>query len=270
MAEQARARQSWLDAAARAWREDPSIVAAWLWGSEGRGAADPLSDFDVFVILTDEEALDDVESRFHELGEVLWAREVPYNAPEAGRYFTVGYPGPVLPVTVDWYWQSAGHAVIGSDTRVLVEKAPIARTDTPTFDLFPNVRDAVAYRQPDDPRAQLEGQLVWFWFMYGPLSKAAARGKVDTVADHIPLLDAVLAMASSRVGVEHQQAPGGDVVAAIRLIADRMTALDSRLAADGIAIPAGDRRRGLEALTVAEALIADGWTPIGGRNGPRV
>lgn len=261
MAEQARARRSWLDAATREWREDPSVVAAWLWGSEGRGTADALSDFDLFVVLADAVALDDVESRFEERGEVLWAREVPYNAPEAGRYFTVGYSGPVLPVVVDWYWQPASHAVMGDDTRVLFENAPIARANAPTFELFPNVRDAVPYPQPDDPREQLEGQLVWFWFMFGPLSKSAARGKLDTISQHIPLLDAVLAMASGHVGVEHQPLPGADVVGTIRVLADRMTALDARLAADGISVPDDERRSGLVALTVAEALIADRWTP---------
>jgi predicted nucleotidyltransferase len=264
MAEQARARRSWLEAAARTWQEDPTVVAAWLWGSEGRGTADALSDFDLFVVLADDEPLDDVEARFEEVGEVLWAREVPYNAPEAGRYFTVGYLGPVLPVAVDWYWQSAAHAVIGEDTRVLVEKAPIPRANTPTFDLFPNVRDAVPYRELDDPRAQLEAQLVWFWFMYGPLSKSAARGKLDTVAEHVPMLDAVLATASGHVGVEHQPPPGGDVLGAMRLLADQMNALDALLAAEGVAIPEEERRRGRKALTVAEALIADGWTPRAG------
>lgn len=261
MAEQARARRSWLDSAARAWRDDPSVVAAWLWGSEGRGTADALSDYDLFVVLANESSLDGVDARFEAFGEVLWAREVPYNAPEAGRYFTVGYPGPVLPVAVDWYWQPSSHAVIGGDTRVLFEKTPLAHASTPTFELFPNVRDAVPFPQPDDPREQLEGLLVWFWFMFGPLSKSAARGKVDSLAEQIPLLEGVLAIASRHVNVEHHPVSAGDPVGAVRVLADRMTALDSRLATHGIVVPEAERQLGREAWAVAEGLIADGWTP---------
>ena len=102
-----------------------------------------------------------------------------YNAPSGGRYFSVGYPGPLQPLSIDWYWQPQAHAAIGSDTRILVEKQRIPRVPATTFETFPNVRDAVPYRRPEDPRERLEGVLQWFWFMFGPLSKQLARGQQD-------------------------------------------------------------------------------------------
>lgn len=87
--QQATARREWLDDAVQRWVDDDEVVGAWLWGSEGVGTADELSDFDLFVILGDDMSLGGVEDRFAAFGEVLRVREVPYNAPEGGRYFSV-------------------------------------------------------------------------------------------------------------------------------------------------------------------------------------
>jgi hypothetical protein len=252
LAQQLEARQAWLTSAVRKWTDDPNVVGAWLWGSEGAGTADALSDFDLFVVLSDTSPIDDVDARFESFGDVLWAREVAYNAPEAGRYFTVGYPGPLQPIAIDWYWQPASHAMIGTDTRVLVEKSLLPRAAAPTFSLFPNVRDEVPYQHPEDARERLEGQLVWFWFMFGPLSKWAARGQ-----HALPTLDAVLGMAELHVAADHQQLPPADPLASWRTVAERMTAIGSRLSASGVAVPEDERARGLEALALAESLGID-------------
>lgn len=69
------------------WSTDARVVGAWLWGSEGTGTADALSDFDLFVVLADggsPEGLDNVETWFPQYGEVLWLREVPFDAPIGG------------------------------------------------------------------------------------------------------------------------------------------------------------------------------------------
>ena len=232
-------------------------MAAWLWGSGGVGTADALSDFDLFVVLSEASSIDDVDVRFDDFGEVLWAREVPYNAPEAGRYYTVGYPGPLQPIAVDWYWQPASHAVIGSDTRVLVEKSPMVRSDAPTFSLFPNVRDEVPYQHPEDPRERLESLLMWFWSMFGPLSKWAARGQQDRVAEQLPMLDGVLAIAEDHLSVHHHQLDTSNPLAAWRAVAEQMTALDSRLLDSGVAVPEAERSHGLAALALAESLLSD-------------
>jgi len=259
LADQAATRQSWLDAAVQAWRHDPTVVAAWLWGSEAAGTADVLSDFDLFVILDDECDLAGIDARFADHGEVLWSREVSYNAPEGGRYFTVGYPGPLQPVVIDWYWQPAADAQLGTDTRLLFAKRPLTHAAAPTFALFPNVRDAVPFAQPEDPRERVEGLVVWFWSMFGPLSKKLARRQDDELVEALPMLDGALALAADHIGAEHQPLRDVAGTTSLRLLADRMEALVPALAAAGISDPVPERVHGLDALDTAEALRAEGW-----------
>jgi predicted nucleotidyltransferase len=256
--EQATARRHWLDKATRVWAADPTVVAAWLWGSEGRGTADVLSDFDLFVVLADDVALDGIELRFAELGDVVWSREVLYNAPAGGRYFSVGYPVPLQPITVDWYWQPHTYAAVGLDTRVLIERQPLPRMNASTFETFPNVRDAVPYQQPEDPRVRLEGVLAWFWFMFGPLSKKIARGQHEQLREQLPLLDGAIAVASHHAGIDHQPCAITGDVSDLRSLADRMLELQPLLDVD---VPKEHIRSGLNMLALAEGLIAEGWTP---------
>jgi len=231
-------------------------------GSEGAGTADALSDFDLFVVLADEVSLDGVEQRLDDFGDVLWRREVPYNAPAGGRYFSVGYPGPLQPASIDWYWQPHAHAVVARDTRILVEKQRLPRVPDATFETFPNVRDAVPYQQPDDPRERLEGVLRWFWLMFGPLSKKVARRQRDQLLEQGPLLDGAVALAASYAGRRHEPLAATGQVADLRALAERMLEIHPAL---DIAVPEEDTRAALAMIAAAEGLVAEGWTPSSAR-----
>lgn len=261
-AEQERARAAWLKAAVERWAHDDDVAAVWLWGSEGLGTADALSDFDLFVALRDHVALENVGTRIRQVGEPLRVREVPHNAPEAGRYFSVGYPGPLQPIVVDWYWQPASRALIGTDTRILLEKAPLPRAGEPTFRLFPNVRDEVRYQHPDDPAERLEGLLDWFWGMYGPITKKAARGQHGAVEQQSAQLRGVISLAAAHVGVD---APPADAQSpsVLREMADTMRSLHLSLSAHGVAVP--DTSDAYQLLAMLDGLTAEGWSSTGGR-----
>ncbi|MEO6597049.1 MAG: hypothetical protein ABIP94_20075 [Planctomycetota bacterium] len=183
---------------------------------------------------------------------------MPYNAPAGGRYFSVGYPGPLQPVSIDWYWQPRTQARIGLDTRVLIEKHPIPRIRASTFETFPNVRDAVPFQPPEDPRERLEGALTWFWFMFGPLSKKVARGHRDQLLEQVPLLDGAVALAAQEAGLDHTPITATGGASDLRALADRMLALQPMLDVD---VPDEHTRTALEMLALAEGLLAEGWVP---------
>lgn len=233
------------------------MVAAWLWGSAGRGDADVLSDLDLFVSVADRSAIDTVDDRFDSFGEVLWCREVPYNAPAEGRYFTVGYPAAVEPLPIDWYWQPAAVATIGTDTRVLIEKSPLPRVVVDTFATFTPMEDRPS-PHPEDPVERLEGLLVWFWSMYGSLAKKIARGHVDQAAEQVLLLDGVLALALDHIGERHAPISGAPL-AALQVLADRMEAIHPALESAGLALP--DTAKARDSLGLAVDLVSAGWRP---------
>jgi hypothetical protein len=110
---------------------------------------------------------------------------VPYNAPPAGRYFTVGYPAAAEPLPIDWYWQLADVAAIASDTLVLFEKSPLRRVALETFATFTPMNERPS-PHPDDPVERLEGLLVWFWSMCGPMAKKIARGRPGHTGHGLP------------------------------------------------------------------------------------
>ncbi|MGH9277325.1 MAG: hypothetical protein ACRD12_04370 [Acidimicrobiales bacterium] len=222
-----------------------------------------MSDYDLFVALSDSaahEQLELVDSWFPRYGQVLWSRESQYNAPTGGRYFTVGFPAPLVPLGIDWYWQPDAFVQVGSDTRILVEKRPLSRVATPTFQLFPNVRTKTAFVHPDDPRERLEGRLRWFWSMYGAVSKWAARGQDARVTRELPQLIAVVDLAADYASSQTTAIGGADrPLAVLRHLADEMTKLHPRLENAGVQVPETDTA--WTWLLLAEALRTDGWDP---------
>ncbi|MFZ1399083.1 MAG: nucleotidyltransferase domain-containing protein, partial [Candidatus Promineifilaceae bacterium] len=73
---------------------DPRVMAAWLFGSLGRGDADELSDIDIFVVVTDECLQDVVTQRQQfvtQIGNIVFFVEAPQNAPQDGGYLMAYY-----------------------------------------------------------------------------------------------------------------------------------------------------------------------------------
>nr|MBA2285799.1 nucleotidyltransferase domain-containing protein [Ktedonobacteraceae bacterium] len=92
---------------------DQRVVAAWLFGSRGRGTSDALSDLDVWVIVRDEfieVASAERESFVAQCGSPVLVLEAPQNAPAGGAYLMALYPGQAGVQQVDWYWQRQGDA----------------------------------------------------------------------------------------------------------------------------------------------------------------
>src|SRR5215472_20059 len=101
-------REALLQSVIKMLEQDARVVAAWLFGSLGRGEGDGLSDLDVWVVTADE------YSRFVHAGRQdfvahlappLLVLEAPQNAPEHGAYLLTLYPGQAGPHQIDWYWQ---------------------------------------------------------------------------------------------------------------------------------------------------------------------
>ena len=255
LGERERDRDRWLRRAVHLLERDDSVVAAWLWGSVGRGDADALSDLDLFIAVADRSALDAIHERFDRFGEVQWCREVPYNAPVDGRYFTVGYPAAVEPLPIDWYWQPASVATIGTDTRVLIEKSPVRRVRVDTFATFPPMEDRPSPHS-EDPVERLEGLVVWFWSMFGSLAKKIARGQLDEAAEQVRLLDGVLAVALDHVGERHRPITHAPVTA-LPILADRMEAIHTALRRAGVTPP--DPAKARQSLALAVDLVNVNW-----------
>src|SRR3989442_185935 len=75
-------------------RDDPRVVAAWLFGSLGRGHEDDLSDLDLWVVVGDEWIDTFIGERrpyASQLGPPLLLVEAPQNAPAGGAYLMAVY-----------------------------------------------------------------------------------------------------------------------------------------------------------------------------------
>lgn len=262
LAQRQRDRVDWLEQAVVDWRADDRVVAAWLWGSGGRGTDDALSDWDLFIATAGTASMDllggaDWFSRF---GTVAWVRENEYNAPADGRCFSVGYPVAFEPLAIDCYLQPASAAIIGTDTRVLLEKTPVPRAEQETFALFPNVASQTPYALPTDPAQRLGERLAWFWFMFSPLAKWLARRDDRRVNDQLPGMHDVLTEAAHFVDDTIPALPGdAEPVSQVRWLADHMTKIQPALSARHVRIP--DNDSAYEQLDTAQRIHESGWAP---------
>lgn len=155
----------------RAIEKDERIVAAWLFGSLGRGEADALSDIDIFVVASDDHIKAIITER-HEfmarLGQLALIQEAPNNAPPEGAYNMALYAGQYGPQQVDWYWQAQSAACIPQQAIVLLDRIGLPRSEEPT----------VFGSRPGPERTPLEAlnhAVDFFWIMLLITAKYAAR-----------------------------------------------------------------------------------------------
>ena len=150
---------------------DDRVEAAWLFGSLGRGTADGLSDLDLFVVVRDEGVAQiDALARAHVdgLGTPLLLLDAPQNAPSQGIYFMALYEGEAGPHQVDWYWQPRSAARLPTETRLLFERTPLPRQDTPTLFAYQSVPEW-------PPLKGAEEAVNFFWVMLLITAKYIAR-----------------------------------------------------------------------------------------------
>ena len=164
-------RDAWLAQTWQMLENDPRVVAAWLFGSLGRGTADDLSDVDILVVL-DDACADAIMSQRQEhiraVENPLLLLDAPQNRPPDGAYNMALYKGRYGPHQVDWYWQPQSHARVPTETRLLFDHISLPRLDTPPhFDYQP---------VPERTQTEAVAQAVnFFWVMLLIAAKYAAR-----------------------------------------------------------------------------------------------
>jgi len=253
------AKDQWLADAVSVLTADDRVAAVWVFGSEGRGESDGLSDIDICVAFFDADSteLDRIPSWLRRLGTLMSSKEAPYNAPQDGRYFAARYPARPVDITVDSYWQPLSAAAIGSDTKILVDKVDLSPAVPARLqiELFPSMRDGLAPSVPSDPLEALQSQVEWFWFMVTIVAKHLARGW-DT-ASEVAMLWAVVDNTARYVGapvLESGIRPDG-----LRPLLEEMKRIGVEEAV-GLPTPV-ERANAYSWLELAETLVAEGWTP---------
>jgi hypothetical protein len=124
----AEARADWLDTAVTRLRSHPLAVAAWLFGSLGRGDADALSDIDLIVAVT-QPPPSAIFAGLGLPGRKLFTRPKPRNAPAGGAYLAVCLELASLPVLVDLYLWPAATAADPADGLLLFATEQPRRAD---------------------------------------------------------------------------------------------------------------------------------------------
>lgn len=149
---------------------DGRVVAAWLGGSLGRGAADAWSDIDVWAVIEDGEMARfaaEQEAVVGAVGAPLLTLEAPQNAPPGGGYLLALYLARTGPLQVDWSWQPRSTARLPRGSRLLFDRVGIA---------------AVASAEPEriaaEARARALSQATAaFWVAVTLAAKGVARGR---------------------------------------------------------------------------------------------
>ena len=164
---------------------DQRIVAAWLFGSEGRHTSDALSDFDVWVIVKDESIETIGAERQHyaaQLERPVLLLESPQNAPAGGAYLMALYPGQAGVHQVDWYWQRQADASLPLQAALLFDRGGIPQ-DTRLEQLDPTGAAPVLTQQE---RAEQAAQLsTYFWAMANIAVKSVLRHQAWAAVSHL-------------------------------------------------------------------------------------
>jgi hypothetical protein len=277
--QRARRRGDWIAAAVDRFEGDRDVAAAWLFGSEGRGEADELSDLEVIVAVADAAAdrvLPHVGSAtFAAFGDVLSCTDVAERAPEGGRAFVVAYPAPVEPIRVQWWFQRAGLLRLGSDARVLVDKVGMSVAEPPlsTSSMLWGGADAAktgggggGSGRPSTSRRvdRLQERVAWFWSTAPSVAKWLARGWTDRAEPDVERMVGVVEEATAflnRQPPERSVDPDGPIrpLSRLRAVMVELASLSDALAAAGVELPSTDRAYGW--LELAEDLEAERWEP---------
>ena len=222
---------------------DERIVAAWLFGSLGRGDEDALSDLDIVFVVQDAHMADVIDARYaflERMGELLLVQEAPQNAPPGGAYNMAVYAAPVGPHTVDCYWRPVQGASVPPHSRLLFDRVGLPASETtPAFGYLP-----VPEISPEEAAARA---IQFFWVMALITAKYVGRSPFE---ENMGLLQWVLAPLSdcerfvghSPIWTLENAPPHVDPTAKTRLLRDlvaRMESLTPLLAARGVNIPTG-------------------------------
>ena len=177
---------------------DRRIVAAWLFGSIGRGEQDALSDLDIFAIVDDAHIASTCEARREfvaAFGSPVCIVEAPQNAPRGGAYLMALYAGETGPHQVDWYWQARSRAKIPQQTVLLFDKVGLPRDDKPTT--FEEMNPP----QEWDRETAIANTVCSFWAMLLITAKYAVRSPNEERMGLLPYVQNSLREAAEFAGV---------------------------------------------------------------------
>lgn len=274
LAQRAQRRSEWLSSAAPRLEADPAVAVAWVFGSEGRGDADELSDLSLLVAVADVEGVLPAlgEAWFAGFGEVRSFVEATDRAPEGGRCFVVAYPAPVEPVRVEWWFRGADGLQQASDAGVLVDRVGLVMADPPlaTTSMLPSAgaarsggAGAGAARRPTRRADRLQERVNWFWTAAPTVAKWLARGWVDRADPDLERMAGVVDEAAAflnRQPSERYAEPGPvRPLARLRASMVELSMLSAPLTEAGLTVPSTDRAYGW--LELAEDLEAERWVP---------
>ena len=237
---------------------DERVVAAWLHGSLGRGGADAFSDIDLWLVVPDAHSADMLAGRqayAAQFGPVLLVQDAPHNAPAAGAFLLVMYPGSVGPIQVDWTWQPRSLARLPRDARILFD-----RVDLPT-------------EPPPQPPAgrelaqALTDRSVFVWMMLQVAAKKIARRQawaallvldntqksVQQIRWLLGLSDTLPVFEDRRLGPLPTDLP--HLMQLVRSLADQMASLTPTIIEQGGEAPAAVIEPTYRLFDVADAML---------------
>jgi predicted nucleotidyltransferase len=223
-------------------KTDARVVAAWLFGSLGRGEEDALSDLDLWVVVGDP------YSRFvcaqrreyvRKLGEPLLILESPQNAPRDGAYLLALYGGQTGVYQVDWYWEPQSHARIPNNARLLFDRVGLPRSGLPALAAAPDPQS------PEERAQAAADRATFFWAMILIAAKKVARRQPWGALGMADMVQGTLDEVKRLVGapVEPEQAKAlppvqpGEQLAHLRRMAREMEAVTPQIVALGGSVP---------------------------------
>ncbi|MGZ3623552.1 MAG: hypothetical protein ACXWPG_10680 [Ktedonobacteraceae bacterium] len=164
---------------------DQRVVAAWLFGSEGRRTSDVFSDLDLWAIVADdsiEEICADRQSYAAQVSQPVLLLESPGNAPPSGAYLMALYPGQVGAHQVDWYWQRHSDASLPRMAKLLFDRVGIPR-DTRQEQLdSPDHHESLSMQERAGEATQLS---AFFWAMSNIAVKSVLRHQAWAAVSHL-------------------------------------------------------------------------------------
>ncbi len=247
---------------------DPRVVAAWLFGSLGRGTADALSDLDLFVIVADEHfpAIATARQQYlAQIGDPLLILEAPQNWPPGGVYNMALYDGAEGPHQVDWYWVPQSKAQIPSETLVLFERTPLPRLATPTWFEY-----APVLPRPALEIATQEVNLAWVMLLIAAkhLARKPEQFVITPPLDTLQQVAAFLDWPRQRLPATIPADP--DAVARLhflRTLADHLVQMMPAMRARGAQMPEAITPAATRYLDLIEALLRE-WRAAGPKEAP--
>lgn len=192
-------REALLQRAIRLLEQDERVVAAWLFGSFGRGEEDALSDLDLWLVVADAHCaamMAERQTYVAQVGTPALLLEAPQNAPPDGAYLMALYETPTGTQQVDWYWQPQSQAKLPERARVLFDKVGLPASGLPPLTTAPPA--------PQTPEERVESavqQIVFFWAMLPIAAKYAARRKLWPALGMMLMVRGILDEVRAKVGL---------------------------------------------------------------------